>query len=236
MMDNKIWDSLTDRIGGHINPYKSNEMETEMYATIYKGTLSKTIRDRFGAKDPTSRKATERSLIFDLNKTKNYLESYTKENEPTRILCSLIVSDSSDSSDSNSESLFDTFWDTSCDDPPESISDDQISVSAQKQDTNANMAEIDGREKNIDLESLESYFLAKFDELERKSNKMHNKFRVVGYANLKNALNYNPPKEAIKMNKDIGDYLINRYLKKGLLIEVNKCYYRPDGVADYNDI
>lgn len=226
-----IWESLTEKIDGHINQYKSNQMETEMYGTIYKGTLSKMIRDRFGAKDPTSRKAIERSLIFDMNKTKNYLQSYTKENEPARIACSLVVNDSCDCSDSKSESLFDTFWDTSYNNVQESISDDQISVFLQKQETDANLAEIDDREKDADLDSLDGYFWAKFDELERKSNKLHNKCKVVGHTKLENSLNYNPPKKAFDSIKDLGTYLINRYLKKGLLIEINKCYYRANSVA-----
>jgi hypothetical protein len=143
-----IWDSLAERIGGHINSYKSNEMESEIYGTIYKATLSKMIRDRFGAKDPISRKATERYLLFDLNKTKGYLKAYTKENERTRISCSLIINDSSDSSDSKSESLFDTFWeDISYNHVPETMSVNSVPVSVQKQETVANMVKFDDREK-----------------------------------------------------------------------------------------
>lgn len=105
----KIWDSLTEKLDGHINPHKNNQMETEMYGSIYKETFSKMIRDRFGAKNPANRNAIMRILSFNVNKTKGYLDSYIKDNGPTQIMCSLI---DSDSSDSKTESLFDTFWDT----------------------------------------------------------------------------------------------------------------------------
>jgi hypothetical protein len=226
-----IWDSLAERIGGHINQYKNNEMETEIYGTIYKATLSKMLRDRFGAKDPISRKASERYLVFDLNKTRSYLDSYARENNVTRISCSVIEDDSSDSSDSKSESLFDTFWNASYNKISENIPIDQTSVSIQKEEPTTKMVNIDKREKDADLDSLDGYFWAKFDELERKSNKLHKKYKVIGHTKLKNSLNYNPPKKAIESIKDLGAYLINRYLKKGLLIEVNNCYYRADSIA-----
>ena len=54
---NEIWANLTDRTNGHINEYKQNELETEAYGIIYKMTVSKMLRDKFGAEDPKTRDA-----------------------------------------------------------------------------------------------------------------------------------------------------------------------------------
>lgn len=108
-----IWRSIEVKTNGHINEYKTHQLETEVHGTIYKTSFSKMLRDKFGAKDPTTRESNTRSLSFDIDKTKKYLESYTKENGPTKIECSLILdSDSSDSSDSDLESQLDRFWNT----------------------------------------------------------------------------------------------------------------------------
>ena len=61
---NEIWFHLQDKTNGTINEYKKHEMETEIYGTIYKTTLSKTLRDRFGAKDPKTRDSKTRVLGF----------------------------------------------------------------------------------------------------------------------------------------------------------------------------
>ncbi len=107
--NSSIWDALKEKTNGHINSYKSQEMETETYGTVYKSAVNRTLRDRFGAKNPLKRKSKLRSLMFDIEETKRHLYNYTKENNSTKISCSLIVSDSSDSSDSNSKDLFSTF-------------------------------------------------------------------------------------------------------------------------------
>ena len=85
-------------------------METETYGTIYKTTVSRTLRDRFGAKNPPKRNSKQRSLAFDIEETRKHLHNYTKENSPTKISCSLIVSsDSNDSNDSSRKDLFARF-------------------------------------------------------------------------------------------------------------------------------
>jgi hypothetical protein len=106
----EIWRSMEGKTNGHINEYKTHQLETELHGTIYKTSFSKMLRDKFGAKDPPARESNTRSLWFDIDKTKKYLESYTKENGPTKIECSVIDSDSNDGNDSKSESLFDSFW------------------------------------------------------------------------------------------------------------------------------
>jgi hypothetical protein len=107
---NEIWLNLLDKTNGTINDYKKHEMETEIYNPIYKNTLSKMLRDKFGAKDPKTREAKIRSLAFDIEKIKNHLDNYTKDKSPTKITCIQKVCDSSDSSDSNIEELFNNFF------------------------------------------------------------------------------------------------------------------------------
>ncbi|ALI37212.1 hypothetical protein NMY3_03025 [Candidatus Nitrosocosmicus oleophilus] len=108
----EIWYSMEVKTNGHINEYKRHQLETEVHGTLYKTSFSKMLRDKFGAKDPSTREANTRSLAFDIDKTMKYLESYTKENGPTQIECSLVKSDSSDSSDSSSECSVEKFWDS----------------------------------------------------------------------------------------------------------------------------
>lgn len=111
---NQIWTALKNKINGVENQYKESEMETEMYGTIYKMSISKMLRDRFGAKDPpTRRTASVRSLAFDTERIKKYLDSYIKENCSTKISCTSTMqganSDSTDSTDSIIEELFKKF-------------------------------------------------------------------------------------------------------------------------------
>jgi len=106
-----IWSALKDKTNGVENEYKENQMETEMYGTIYKMSISKILRDRFGARDPLTRRSSSvRSLVFDIEKTKKYFDSYRMENCPTKITCTTIQdkdnTDQSDSTDSINERLF----------------------------------------------------------------------------------------------------------------------------------
>ena len=114
---------LTDKTNGHVNEHKKHELETDVYGSIYKTTLSKTLRDKFGAKDPKTRDAKMRSLAFDIENIKNHLENYTKDKSPTKISCYQKVSDSSDSSDSTGKDLFDDFFSF---EPPPLISNDRM--------------------------------------------------------------------------------------------------------------
>ena len=84
---NEIWLQIADKTNGSINEHKEHQLETEIYGTIYKKTLSRMIRDRFGAKDPKTRNSKTRSLDFDIEKVKNHLENYTKDKSPTKISC-----------------------------------------------------------------------------------------------------------------------------------------------------
>ncbi|MER5174413.1 MAG: bifunctional DNA primase/polymerase [Candidatus Nitrosocosmicus sp.] len=104
-----IWSQLEDKTNGTINEHNKHELETEIYGTIYKNTLSKTLRDRFGAKDPKTRDSKTRYLVFDIEKVKDHLKNYVKES-PTKISCYQKISDGSDSSDSNRKDLFDDFF------------------------------------------------------------------------------------------------------------------------------
>ena len=106
---NEIWLKIIEKTNGTINEYKKHELETEMYGTIYKTTLSRMLRDKFGAKDPKTRNSNTRALEFDIEKIKNHLENYRKET-PTKISCSQKVSDSNDSNDNNGKDLYDTFF------------------------------------------------------------------------------------------------------------------------------
>ncbi len=104
-----IWEALKEKTSGHINQFKEHKMETEAHGTVYKTTVSKTLRDRFDAKDHKPRNSKQRSLMFDIEETIKHLHNYTKETSPVKISCSLIISDSSDSSDSNGKNLFARF-------------------------------------------------------------------------------------------------------------------------------
>ncbi len=107
---NDIWLHLTNRTGGHINENKPHVLETEAYGPIYKASLSKALRDKFGARDPKTRDSKTRFLAFDIVKTKDHLKNYTKDKRPTKICCCAKVSDRSDSNDSSREDLFDNFF------------------------------------------------------------------------------------------------------------------------------
>ncbi|MDN5845289.1 MAG: ATP-binding protein [Candidatus Nitrosocosmicus sp.] len=110
-----IWSSLAEKIGGNFNDYKPQEMETDGYGTIYKNTLSKTLRDRFGASDPVIRNSKARSLQFSIKGVRQNLEDYRKD-QILHIVCHPINSDSSDSndrSDSSRKDPFESFFKTS---------------------------------------------------------------------------------------------------------------------------
>jgi hypothetical protein len=107
---NEIWFHLLDKTNGTINEYKKHEMETEIHGTIFKGTLAKILRDRFGAKDPKIRNSKTRCLAFNIERIKNHYENYAKDKSPTKISCNLKVNDSSDSSDSTGEDQFSSFF------------------------------------------------------------------------------------------------------------------------------
>ena len=119
-----IWIQLKDKTNGSINEFKQHEMKTEVYGTIYKTTLARMLRDKFGAKDPRTRNSNTRVLEFDIDKIKNQLENYRKET-PTRISCYQKVSDSNDSNDSNRKDLHETFFSF---DPLNLINDEENNV------------------------------------------------------------------------------------------------------------
>jgi hypothetical protein len=98
-----------DKTNGTINQYKRHELETEMYGTIYKTTVSRMLRDKFGAKDPKTRNSNTRALEFDIDKIKTHLENYRKEG-PTKISCYQKVRDCNDSNDSDRKDLHGTFF------------------------------------------------------------------------------------------------------------------------------
>jgi archaellin len=104
-----IWVLLIDKTNGHVNQYKDHELETDLYGTIYKSSIAKMLRDRFGAKDPNTRSANTRSLVFDVEKTRKVLEGY-KDLPKMKINCRIEPNDTSDSNDSISEDLFVGFF------------------------------------------------------------------------------------------------------------------------------
>ena len=81
-----IWKKLEEKTNGHINQLKEHQMETETYGTISKTSVNRTLRDRFGAKNPLKRNSKQRSLKFDIEETRKNLYSYTKDTNPTRFL------------------------------------------------------------------------------------------------------------------------------------------------------
>lgn len=105
----KIWALLADMTNGRVNPYKTSEMETETHGIIFKTTLSKMLRDRFGAKDPNARNANTRCLVFDVEKTRKALEGYV-ERPNFNINCKPDLSDSSDSNDTIREDPFTSYF------------------------------------------------------------------------------------------------------------------------------
>jgi len=111
----EIWNRLIEKTNGQVDEFKSNQLDTETYGRLYKRTVSNILRDRFGAEDPKHRNATKRCLCFDRKRIKDFLIEYTKENKPTRIVCTPLMNDSSDSSDSNFESLCNKFFSPFCD-------------------------------------------------------------------------------------------------------------------------
>jgi hypothetical protein len=105
-----IWNNLAEKIGGSVNYlYRPNEMETDLYGTVYKGSLSKMLRDRFGASDPEKRNAKERFLQFNVEKIRQSLHDYRKDGAFS-IQCRIANSDSSDSSDASTKDLFNSFF------------------------------------------------------------------------------------------------------------------------------
>jgi hypothetical protein len=79
---NEIWTNLIDKTNGHTPQFKEDGLETEVYETIYKMTISKILRDKFGAKDPTIRNSKSRSLSFNVKEIKKHLENYIKYQSP----------------------------------------------------------------------------------------------------------------------------------------------------------
>jgi len=68
----EIWELLKDKTNGEENPNNKNKIKTESYDSIYKRSIFKMLRDKFGAKDPITRDAKVRSLVFDINKKTIY--------------------------------------------------------------------------------------------------------------------------------------------------------------------
>jgi hypothetical protein len=106
----EIWNKLVEKTNGQIDEFKSNQLDTEMYGRLYKRTISNILRDKFGAEDPKHRNATRRFLCFDRRRIRDFLIEYTKDSRPSKITCKLLVSYSSDASDSNFESLSTKFF------------------------------------------------------------------------------------------------------------------------------
>lgn len=73
-----VWEALREKTNGQIYQFNENATETEAYSTIHKRTVSKTLRDRFGAKNPQKRNSNQRSLVFNIEETRKHLYNYTK--------------------------------------------------------------------------------------------------------------------------------------------------------------
>jgi hypothetical protein len=75
----EIWDLLREKIRGESNFYKPNEYHTEAHGTIYKQTVTKILRNQFGAKDSDKRSSTTTFLYFeDKERIKNFLDDYVQ--------------------------------------------------------------------------------------------------------------------------------------------------------------
>lgn len=105
----RLWSNLSEKLGGTLSDSKPQEMSTDGYGILYKQTISKTLRDRFGATDPTVRAASERCLQFDVEKGKQYLKDYRKS-QSLSIRCHPVIRDSSDSNDSSRKDPFSNFF------------------------------------------------------------------------------------------------------------------------------
>jgi hypothetical protein len=241
----KIWDSLTEKLDGQGNPYKSNQMETEMYGTIYRETFSKMIRDRFGAKNPATRDANVRILSFDVDKTKKYLESYTKDTGPTKIVCSSVKYDSSDS---KSESLFDTFWnkdnlgtnklnsasnqvlDTShLNESKPEMKTSNSPFDAPKDVNTLKLKEYDNSDQELD--NLKESVIREIEKLEGKEEKIdgYNNHKLVKHIKVISAVIdkeiVQTDGSTVKITREMMERVINKLMKEGILVEPKKGYY-----------
>lgn len=94
---------IKEKSNGVYNSLKDNEFETENYGTIYKKTISRIIRDKFGAKDSEKRSAKITYVYFeDRSKIEKFLEDY-KQNH-IQIKCTE-KSESNESNEYNIEDL-----------------------------------------------------------------------------------------------------------------------------------
>lgn len=84
--------------------------------------------------------------------------------------------------------------------------------------------ESDAREDIANSPIAEQYFLNVFDRVPKKHE---NDYNLVGHKKLSNTLDYNPPEEIASIGKYVGEYLINKFLKKGLIVDIgDKWYYK----------
>lgn len=114
----EIWARIIIKTDGQVDQYKEYKLETEMYGSVYKMTISRLLRDKFGAKDPVNRNSNARLLSFNAQEIRNHLDNYTKYKSPTKINCRpLDISDSNDSNDSNLEDLFERMFSAGETDP-----------------------------------------------------------------------------------------------------------------------
>ncbi|HEX5186698.1 MAG TPA: hypothetical protein VFV86_07390 [Nitrososphaeraceae archaeon] len=101
---NEIWNLVTKNINGEVNPLKGNEFETDNHGTIYKRTVSKILRDKFGATDSKKREAKVTYLYFeDKEKIERFLEDYQQTH--ITINCYEIQTESSESNIYNLDRL-----------------------------------------------------------------------------------------------------------------------------------
>ncbi len=84
---NEIWDLVIEKSNGERDFFKNNEYHTERYGTIYKKTISKILRDKFGAKDSERRSAKISYVYFeDREKIERFLDEYKQKD--VKIKCS----------------------------------------------------------------------------------------------------------------------------------------------------
>jgi hypothetical protein len=100
---NEIWDLVIEKSNGEKDYFKNNEFHTEKYGTLYKKTISKILRDKFGGKDSEKRSAKISYVYFeDRVKIERFLDEYKQKD--VKIKCCK-KSESSESSEYNIEDL-----------------------------------------------------------------------------------------------------------------------------------
>jgi hypothetical protein len=104
----EIWDLLREKIRGESNFYKPHEYDTEAHGTIYKQTVTKILRNQFGAKDSDKRSSTTTFLYFeDKERIKNFLDDYIQPQ--LKINCTDKVDECNECNEYNIERLIQEF-------------------------------------------------------------------------------------------------------------------------------